>query len=79
MATYCSYCREGAYKDELINPEGDTIGGFINGYWFCGWCYKLGKESEATSETERMELLTEEAERNNAVQIADPEETRIDN
>lgn len=73
MGTHCSYCGDGEYKDEMINPNGDTIGGFINGYWFCGWCYRIGKQDQAGSENERMKLLTEVAEKNDAVQIADPE------
>lgn len=62
MVNYCSYCNDGPYKDESVSKEGSTIGGFINGHWFCGWCYRLGKEEEADSEKDRMRRLTEVAE-----------------
>jgi hypothetical protein len=70
MGTYCSYCREGPYKTELID-EKKGIGGIINGYWFCGWCYKLGMKNCTSTEKERMKKLTKTAENNNSGRIID--------
>lgn len=70
MGTYCSYCQDGPYKTELIDKE-NGIGGLVNGYWFCGWCYELGMKDRTDNEQERMEMLTQAADSKNSGKFID--------
>lgn len=41
----CSYCQDGPYKENMVEPNG-SIGRLIEGNWFCEWCAQYGVGEE---------------------------------